>query len=231
MVTIKEISVFVDESGSFAADEKSSRYYLVCLLLHDQSEDLSDLIVNLENAFALSSLGRGHCVHVGPLIRREGEYVQMNREQRQWIFRKMMAFVRKANISYRCFLIDKHFNDGDNAVHDKLLQDINRFLIDNAALFNAYDKLKIYYDDGQRQVTSLLREAFAMFSSTSEFVTDVKPANYRLFQAADLLCSLELIAAKIVAGEPMTLSERRFFGDEREFKRDILRSVRRKLII
>ena len=103
----------------------------------------------------------------------------------------MMAFVRKVNISYGCFKIDKHFNQAPTAVHDKLLQGLNRFLIDHADMLNSYDKLKVYYDDGQAQVKELLREAFGMFSSITEFVEDVKPEKYRLFQAADLLCSID----------------------------------------
>ena len=230
MESVKEISVFVDESGSFEPDEESSRYYLICLLMHDQSHDLSEWIGYLERSFVASGLDAGHCVHVGPLIRREGEYLSMLREERQLIFRRMMAFVRKADVTYHCFMIDKHFNDGDCAVHDKLLQDIIRFLVDHSDLFNSFDKLKVYYDDGQHQVSSLLKEAFSMFSSITEFVPDVKPESYRLFQAADLVCSIELVAAKLDAGEPMTVSERKFFGEDREFKRDILRVIRRKSI-
>ena len=230
MESVKEISVFVDESGSFEPDEESSRYYLICLLMHDQSHDLSEWIGNLERSFVASGLDAGHCVHVGPLIRREGEYLSMLREERQLIFRRMMAFVRKADVTYHCFMIDKHFNDGDCAVHDKLLQDIIRFLVDHSDLFNSFDKLKVYYDDGQHQVSSLLKEAFSMFSSITEFVPDVKPESYRLFRAADLVCSIELFAAKLDAGEPMTVSERKFFGEDREFKRDILRVIRRKSI-
>ena len=35
----KEISVFVDESGSYDPDETSSLYYMVCLVFHDQDSD------------------------------------------------------------------------------------------------------------------------------------------------------------------------------------------------
>ena len=138
----KEISVFVDESGSFESDEESSRFYLVCFVLHDQSADISEWVGNLEDYLDARGLGREHCVHVGPLIRREGEYAQMQREERQGIFNKMMAFVRKADIAYRCFAVDKHFEDADTAVHDKLLQSINRFLVEHAEMFNLYEKLK-----------------------------------------------------------------------------------------
>lgn len=225
----KAISVFVDESGSFERDEVSSRFYLICFVMHDQSADLSSLIENIESQLESRALDARHCVHAGPLIRREGPYAKLRREDRQAIFRSMMAFIRKSDISYRCFLVDKHFDDGDSAVHDKLLQDITRFLLDNVARFASYDKLKIYYDNGQAQVKSLLKEAFAIFSSIAEFVPNVQPESYRLFQSADLICTVELVAAKI-ASCGMSMSESRFFGDRREFLRNILKPIRRKAV-
>ena len=41
MSKTKEISVFVDESGSFDPDRSSSRYYLVCMVFHNQDVDIS----------------------------------------------------------------------------------------------------------------------------------------------------------------------------------------------
>lgn len=67
-----------------------------------------------------------------------------------------------------------------------------------------------------------------MFSAKTEFVNSVKPENYRLFQAADLLCSIELAAAKMEQGG-LSASESRFFGSARDFKRDILKQIRLKL--
>ena len=225
----KEISVFVDESGSFEPDAASSRFYLICFVLHDQSVDISPLVANLEFDLAARSLGANHCVHTGPLIRREGPYAQMQREERKAIFRKMMAFVRKADIVYKCFRVDKHFGDSDTAVHDKLLQSVTRFLLDSVQRFAVYDILKIYYDNGQEQVKRLLREAFAIFSSKTEFIPNVRPEAYRLFQAADFICSVELVATKIVEGI-QSVSEMRFFGDRRVFLRNILRPIHRKQI-
>jgi len=225
----KEISVFVDESGSFAPDEESSRFYLICFVLHDQDADITPWVNHLEGWFAESGIDRCHCVHVGPLIRREGVYREMPRERRQAIFRKMVAFIRKADITYHCFLMDKHFATGDTAVHDTLLQSINRFLVGQAELLNSYDSIKVYYDNGQSQVKGVLEEAFSMFSSVVDFIPEVKPDNYRLFQAADLLCSIELVAAKL-AVSGMSESERRFFGSERDFKRNILKTIAAKRI-
>ena len=226
---IREVSVFVDESGSFEPDEESSRFYIVCFVFHDQANDISPWVSQLETFLESIGIGAHHCVHVGPLVRREGEYFTMLRETRQAIFRRMAAFVRKSVISYRCFSIDKHFDNRDAAVHDRLLQDITRFLISRSEEINAFDRLKIYYDNGQAQVKSLLAEAFAMYSSKTEFVANVRPHSYRLFQAADLLCTVELVAAKLKESG-LSVSERRFFGESREFLRNILRPLRSKMI-
>ena len=54
----KDISVFVDESGSFAPDSNSSRYYLICLVLHDQAADISESVSILEDSLDAMGLGR-----------------------------------------------------------------------------------------------------------------------------------------------------------------------------
>ena len=45
-----------------------------------------------------------------------------------------------------------------------------------------------------------------------EFVQNVRPAKYRLFQLADLVCTLHLMELKIKNGIPLTCSENRFFS-------------------
>ena len=87
----KVISVFVDESGSFDPDRNSSRYYSICMVFHDQSVDLSEEIQKLEDSLAALGLDRNHCVHAGPLIRREQGYEAMSREARFSPYR--IAFV------------------------------------------------------------------------------------------------------------------------------------------
>ena len=69
----KEISVFVDESGSYNPDETSSLYYMVCLVFHDQDSDISGEISKLEEAIAATGRDSSHCIHTALLIRRENE--------------------------------------------------------------------------------------------------------------------------------------------------------------
>ena len=223
-----DISVFVDESGTFDSDDESSRYYLICLVLHDQRESIADHVVALEDAFATIGMDRVHCVHAGPLVRRELEYASMRRDARRQIMSKMMAFVRRAPFAYRCFAIDKKFITADTAIHDFMLQHIVRFLIDHADVLNGYDLIKVYYDNGQRQVRELLKEAFSIFAAKTVFVNDVRPADYRLFQVADVLCTLELIRRRLKDGGRLTKSEYEFFNGFQNLNRNYFKVIDRK---
>ena len=44
---MKELSIFEDESGDFGAFSKHSPYYIITMILHDQSQDITDNIAKL----------------------------------------------------------------------------------------------------------------------------------------------------------------------------------------
>ena len=88
--------------------------------------------------------------------------------------------------------------------------------------------MKVYYDCGQAPVTNLLHDTFtAHLGNRVTFAQAVRPENYKLFQLADLGCSVKLVEAKLLAGNPMTVDESRFFRGPRVFKHDILRCLHR----
>lgn len=225
------ISVFVDESGSFDPEVSSSRYYLICLVLHDQNDAIDGEVAKLEDSMEAIGVGRNHSIHAGPLIRREREYSGMGREERRAIMSRMMSFIRKAPFSYECFALDKKYISNGAAIHDSLLQMLVRFLIDRSDRLNGYDRLRIYYDNGQSQVKDLLVEAFAIYASRTEFAVDVHPDRYRLFQVADTLCTLELARLKLQAGDRLSNSEFEFFGGVQNLKRYYLKPIVRKRIV
>lgn len=226
----KEISVFVDESGSFApaGSDLHSPYYLLCMVFHDQSDDLTSEIEQLREAFRQTGLDADHTIHAGPMIRREGEYRLMPRELRIRIFRRMMVFIQKARFKYRCFKVFKPYNSKSEAIHDTILQEIVDFLVSHRVDFNGCDRIKVYYDNGQMQVSALLKEAFAIYSAKVEFVADVQPSKYRLFQVADVICTLELAKAKLLESGSVSESEERFFGGIKNFKKNYLKPLSRK---
>lgn len=108
---MKELSVFIDESGDFGEYDVHSPYYIITMVFHDQNEDIQPAIskLNAELSFLrLESL----CIHTGPIIRKEEIFVNMSVEERRRIFNKMVAFIRQVNIRYKCFYIEKKTYSG-----------------------------------------------------------------------------------------------------------------------
>ena len=73
---MSELSIFVDESGDFGEYAKHSPYYVLTMVFHDQSVDISRQISVLDEN--LDNMGYGDvAIHTEPLIRRE-EYMRMS---------------------------------------------------------------------------------------------------------------------------------------------------------
>ena len=171
------------------------------------------------------------CFHADPIIRHEDGYEFMNWELRNRIFSKMMAFYRKAELSYHCFTVDKKFVSSESQIVDRLKTDIKAFLEGLRLSSENSQPLKVYYDCGQTPITNMLKEAMtSVYGNDWEFAQDVKPIKYKLFQVADLICTTTLIEQKIINGLQMTKSEDKFFGGFRNFKRNVLKLIKRKEI-
>ena len=70
---MSELSIFVDESGDFGEYAKHSPYYVLAMVFHDQSVDISRQISILDEN--LDNMGYGDiAIHTEPLIWREEIY-------------------------------------------------------------------------------------------------------------------------------------------------------------
>ena len=74
----------------------------------------------------------------------------------------------------------------------------------------------------------MLKNVFSGFFSDVEF-RRVKPAEYKLFQVADLMCTLELLSLKADSGS-FSNSEKEFFSSVRDFKKNYLKPALKKKI-
>ena len=100
---MSELSIFIDESGDFGPYDYRSPYYIITMVFHDQSVDISTPITKLEAD--LSNRGfPNHCVHTGPIIRRENEYEFETIETRRRILNSMVTFIKHCNVKYHGFL-------------------------------------------------------------------------------------------------------------------------------
>ena len=90
---MKEISIFIDESGDFGKLNPNSPYYIVTMVFHDQTTDISTCLVSLEQE--LTYLGYPHhCLHAGPIIRMENELKNEDIVTRRKLLMKLMGFMR-----------------------------------------------------------------------------------------------------------------------------------------
>ena len=226
----KTLSVFVDESGIWNESESSSRYYIVALVMHDQSIDISQAIASLDRDIA--SLGVVNlCFHAAPIIRGNGTFEILSAELRRKIFSRMMGFVRKVDFKYHCLWVDKHYCDSTEQLTERLDRQLRSFLDATKSTVGGFSKIKVYYDCGQPSITQLLRKGFDDLGNPCvEFAQSVTPRRYKLFQVADLVCTLRLLEIKLENEGRLAPIEFSFFGGIKSFKHSILRRIKSKQI-
>lgn len=223
---MKELSIFVDESGDFGEYSYHSPYYIIAMVFHDQNDDISQSIKKFNSELALLGFDSQHCIHNGPIIRREAPYEYLDIKERRHIFNKMVAFTRQLNISFKCFHIEKkHISDSIEA-SGKLSKQLSAFIRENYNDFLAYDIIKVYYDNGQVELTRILSSVLSVLLPQVEF-RKVLPSEYRLFQVADLICTLELIRLKMDS-KTISRHELAFWGKESDFRKNYLKRVYQK---
>jgi len=222
---MKELSVFIDEAGSYGKYEPHSPFYLVTLVFHDQSNDITQNISKLNNRMKQCGLP-GYTVHAGPLIRREDEYRDLLIQERKSIFDMLFHFIRMTDITYHAIIVEKKHIESDLDLTIQITKKLSGFLYENIESFLNYDRVVVYYDYGQRELTSIIATMFNTLLGNVEF-RKVRPADYKLFQAADMFCTFELLALKLQR-KALSQSELYFFETERKLHRDYLRIVRKK---
>jgi len=225
---MKELSVFVDESGVFGPYELHSPYYIVTLIFHDQAKDISSNIDRLNSRIQGFGLP-DYTIHTAPLIRNEGLYKNLSLLDRKCIFNALYNFVRTTDIVYHSIVVEKKQCVEDFDLVFKLTKQLSVFLNKQQSTLLEYDRIVCYYDNGQRELTHILMSAFNTALTNMEF-KKVSPASYKLFQAADLLCTVELLTKK-AERKMLSKSEVLFFKSERDFYKSYMHAIRKKRVV
>ena len=223
----KTLSIFIDESGDFGPYEKHSPYYLIVMVLHNQDIDLTKSIRgfdrHIQNLKFIS-----HAVHTAPLIRRESIYKNDLRENRTRLFNALFNFVRGLDIKYTCIKVEKSETPNSVSLTEKIKNEMTDILQTNQSVWKRFNQIIVYYDNGQVELTRILTSTFTSFFTQIEFRT-VKPIDYKLLQVADLICTVELLSIK-AENKSFSRSELDFFGNIRNFKKNYLKPIRKKLL-
>ena len=138
----------------------------------------------------------------------------------------MMSFVRNVDIEYETLCVEKKHIEDDVELVLKLSKQLSPIIKNHLDYFQSFDAIKVYYDNGQAQVRRLLTSVFGVLLENVKFKT-VSPSDYRLFQVADLVCTMKLISTKI-EHRLVSKTEIQFFGGEKEFKNSYIKLLKRK---
>ena len=140
------------------------------------------------------------------------------------VFFRLLAFLRKSDVSYQSFIFPKKEYDALELV-GRISRELSLFIRENIAYFQSFDNVIVYYDGGQPEISRILASVFNALLFEVEF-RKVSPAEYYLFQAADLICTVELLAVKRIE-KKLTRSDTGFFYKPKELQR-IIKEVRAK---
>lgn len=221
----KELSIFIDESGDFGEYDPKAPYYIISMVAHEQRNNIAEQVKNLDKVLSETELRRNF-VHVGPLIRREAEYRNLTILERRRILKKMLAFVDKIEFRHTSFVVEKkHIND-DKVLIQKLAQQFSEFIRQHYTYFTNFDKIKVYYDNGQDGVVTVIISVFTAMVGNAEF-RKAAQKDYKLLQVTDLVCTAKLTEIKL-ANHILSQSERLVLGDDKSIKKNILRPVQKK---
>lgn len=166
--------------------------------------------------------------HSEPLLNGHKDYQGLSIEQRKKILSCFSTLVRHLPITYQTFVYERHEIPDPAALSARMRRDISNFLFDHLAYFQSFDDVKVYYDDGQDVVSRALRDSIGFVLSKGAVERRrTTMTDYRLEQAADYLCTIELAAIKYASKEDGGTYDR-FFGGIGTFKKNWLKQARRK---
>ena len=221
---MSELSLFLDESGS---DNLHDTYYILALVVHEQSEDLTEGIERYQAALRQKELP-DIPFHATPLLSGHDAYEGMDVATRKKLLSAFRVFFRHLPISYKLVVLKTREYATPDKVSATMRRKIVDFLFDHLAYFQSFESVKIYYDDGQQSIARALHKAIDYALSKNAVSYRLATASdYRLSQAADYICAAELTALKYQS-KTSTATDEKFFGSWSQFRKGLLKEVRAK---
>ena len=218
---MRRLNIFVDETGEFGFGKGSSRLYGVSFTFHEQNDDISQELTNLNNR--LERIGYTNMIHMADLIMRRNDYKNFSIDIRKSIFNSIYQFSRKIPVKYHTIIVDKKYTDNSRILKQRLSIEINEMIKNNEEYFNKFDKIVMYYDNGQEILGTILDSIFFRYEGY-EHKVDFNHKEKRLFQVSDMLTYIDKYDYKYKNKLSFTHSEKFFFTN------DEIRKILKELI-
>ncbi len=209
MIYIKRLNIFVDESGDFGFVNGSSDLYAVSFTLHESSNSIKAELEYLNKK--LTELNYTGMIHLAYLIAKRGDYSHFEFEQRKSIFWAIFYFSSRVKVKIRTIIVDKKYINKKMQLNRALANEINCFINDNKDYLATFDKIVIYYDNGQETLATILDTIFATNSKVERRV-EFDHTKKRLFQISDMLTVIDKLDYKRKNNIQFTKAEKYFFS-------------------
>lgn len=220
---MKRLNIFVDETGEFGFGNGSSELYGVSFTFHEHDDDIMYELYNLNER--LNKLEYTEMIHMADLIMKRGNYQKYDINKRKSIFNAIYQFSRKIPVKYQTIIIDKRYADNSRVLRQQLSSAINKMLKEHEYYFKKFDKIVMYYDNGQETLGIILDSIFLRFDDFEHRV-NFDHKEKRLFQVSDMLTYIDKYDYKYKHKMKFTKGEKFFFTVDEI--RKILKEINKK---
>ncbi len=208
MVQIKRLNIFIDESGDFGIANGSSNLYAVSFVLHESNHSIREELAYLNQK--LERLNYVGMIHTADLIGKKEDYSYLDLAKRRSIFWALFYFSTKVKIKVHTILVDKAFLNKRAQLKSFLAQKMENLLLSQKKYLSSFDKIVVYYDNGQKVLANLIDTLFSTIPNLERQI-HFNHSEKRLFQVADMLTVIDKLEYKRRKKIPLTKAELYFF--------------------
>ncbi len=108
----------------------------------------------------------------------------------------MLNFIANSPITYEVVVVNRKEAPDKITLSGRLGREISRVIEKHKAFFDSFDKIIVYYDNGQIELGAILNTVFSIHFTHVEF-RKAEPQKYRLLQAADFSERYEVSVAGV----------------------------------
>lgn len=132
-------------------------------------------------------------------------------------------------IKYFNIIVNKRECKNKHFLSANIAKQLSRFIDENSEFFYGFERIAVYYDNGQSELSYILNAILNSKLSLVEF-KNASPKAYHLLQVADFICSIELLKQKW-ENNLLTKSETAFFYKPKELQKNYIKSVEKKKFV
>ena len=126
---MKELNIFIDESGDFGVNDNASDLYVVSIVFHSSLNNIEPFLNALNKR--LNKLQFTKMIHAADLIRHKGDYKNLSIDQRRKIFTAIYQFGRKSPIKLKSIIVNKKYTDTYKLLKKQLTMELNESISNN----------------------------------------------------------------------------------------------------